>query len=167
MRLLLIRHAIAEERGARWPDDSLRPLTDEGERKMQEAAAGIAHLLQPGVILTSPFARASRTAEIVAARFPGVAVQEEAALTGPDYSSWFATTGGTGMACVAVVGHEPLLSEALSVLLCGDEGAVRTEFKKGAAALVECGDAPGPGTGTLLWLIQPAGLRAIGRGSTD
>ena len=59
MKLLLVRHAIAEERGPRYPDDSLRPLTAAGIEKMREATAGIERLVRPNRILTSPFTRAS------------------------------------------------------------------------------------------------------------
>ena len=167
MRLLLIRHAIAEERGPRWPDDSLRPLTADGRRKMREAAAGIAYLAQPQLILTSPYTRALETAGIVAEAFPGIEVRECDGLAASDHEAWFAAAAESGKDCVAAVGHEPLLSQALSLLLQGDELAIRVEFKKGAAALVECYSAPAPGAATLLWLIQPAGLRAVARTSAN
>ena len=44
MKLLLIRHAIAEERedfARTGKDDRLRPLTDEGRKKMKQAARGL------------------------------------------------------------------------------------------------------------------------------
>ena len=43
MRLLLLRHAIAEERtafAATGKADRLRPLTDEGRKKMQQGRRG-------------------------------------------------------------------------------------------------------------------------------
>jgi phosphohistidine phosphatase len=167
VKLLLIRHAIAEERGSRWPDDSLRPLTLAGERKMREVAAGIARLARPGLILTSPYVRARQTAEIVAAAFPGVAIEAVAALASGSHTEWFARAAAAGVECVAAVGHEPMMSETLSLLCTGDEQALRIAFKKGGAALVECAGPPGPGTATLLWFIPPAGLRAIGASSAD
>src|SRR6478672_122417 len=44
MKLLLIRHAIAEERedfARTGKDDRLRPLTDEGRKKMKQGARGL------------------------------------------------------------------------------------------------------------------------------
>src|SRR6516225_9678805 len=36
--LYLVRHGLAEERGDAWPDDTKRPLTDEGISRMRKAA---------------------------------------------------------------------------------------------------------------------------------
>ena len=33
--LYLVRHGLAEERGDAWPDDTKRPLTDEGISRMR------------------------------------------------------------------------------------------------------------------------------------
>src|SRR5258708_2037922 len=43
MKLLIIRHAIAEDRedfARTGKDDSLRPITDEGKKKMKQRAGG-------------------------------------------------------------------------------------------------------------------------------
>ena len=42
LHLVLVRHAIAEERGAAWPDDDQRPLSRDGARKWKRAARGLA-----------------------------------------------------------------------------------------------------------------------------
>ena len=69
MNLLVIRHAVAEDRetfAEQGKDDSLRPLTDDGRRKMQRAARGIQSMVPSvGVIATSPFVRATQTAQVV------------------------------------------------------------------------------------------------------
>src|SRR5438093_1192036 len=66
--LYLIRHAIAEERGEKWPDDNKRPLTEEGIARMRKAAHGLARVgVTLDAVLTSPLVRARQTAEIVAA----------------------------------------------------------------------------------------------------
>ena len=67
MKLLLVRHAIAEERDdKRWPSDADRPLTQRGMRRFRSAAAGLGTLV-PEVdrLLTSPFVRAHQTATIL------------------------------------------------------------------------------------------------------
>ena len=64
--LYLIRHALAEERGDKWPDDSRRPLTAGGIAKMKKTARGLARLdIRLDVILTSPLVRTRQTADIV------------------------------------------------------------------------------------------------------
>jgi phosphohistidine phosphatase len=63
-------------------------------------------------------------------------------------------------ATVAVVGHEPQVSELLARLL-GTEKADRLTFRKGGAAMV---DVPGPlgEGGHLLWYLTPRILRELG-----
>ena len=39
IQLYLIRHGIAEERGEAWPDDTRRPLTDEGMARLRKIGA--------------------------------------------------------------------------------------------------------------------------------
>ena len=66
--LYLVRLAIAEERGAAWPDDAKRPLTADGAKRWRREAAGLAALdARPDLILTSPYARARQTADLLAA----------------------------------------------------------------------------------------------------
>jgi phosphohistidine phosphatase len=61
---------------------------------------------------------------------------------------------------VAVVGHEPWVSELLARLL-GTRHDARLAFKKGGAALV---DVPGrlAGGGSLVWYLPPKVLRKLG-----
>src|SRR5258707_10153879 len=67
MDLYLVRHGIAYEPDpAKWPDDKDRPLTPEGEKKFRQAARGLRELVPSvSVVLSSPWARAWRTAEIL------------------------------------------------------------------------------------------------------
>ncbi len=69
MHLLIIRHAIAEDRDSfagSGKSDDLRPLTDEGRAKMELGAAGLRALLPDITLLAaSPLTRAQQTAEIV------------------------------------------------------------------------------------------------------
>ena len=68
LRLYFLRHGKAWSRADWHEDDDLRPLTDTGEALVRaEGRAMKAMGLAPDVIVTSPLARARRTAEIVAA----------------------------------------------------------------------------------------------------
>src|SRR5258708_1648062 len=71
MNLFILRHAIAEPRGTPTPGgDSQRRLTSAGKTKMRRAARGMRSLgLEFDLILSSPYLRASETAEIVAEVF--------------------------------------------------------------------------------------------------
>ena len=67
LRLYFLRHGKAWSRADWREDDDLRPLTDAGEALVRaEGRAMKAMGLAPDVIVTSPLARARRTAEIVA-----------------------------------------------------------------------------------------------------
>src|SRR5919108_5112448 len=64
--LYLIRHAIAEQRGDAWPDDSKRPLSEDGMARMRRTARGLVRLgVSLDVILSSPLVRTRQTAEII------------------------------------------------------------------------------------------------------
>src|SRR2546429_8832517 len=84
MRLLVVRHAIAEDREAfarSHKDDADRPLTSEGRRKMERAALGLKELLpELDVVAASPYKRAVDTAEIIAGAYGGLPVGPVAGL---------------------------------------------------------------------------------------
>src|SRR6516164_9711785 len=68
MEIYLLRHGLAVERGTSgYNNDADRPLTDEGERKLQDIARAMRKMeLDFDLILSSPYTRARQTAEIVA-----------------------------------------------------------------------------------------------------
>ena len=162
MQLLIIRHAIAVERGDPGIPDEDRPLTPEGQEKFAEAAKGLATLVdRPDALLTSPLLRAKQTAALAAAAWGKVEPKETAALAGGSFEEQAAVLDGyAGDATVAVVGHEPHLSSLLARLL-GSRHDDRLAFKKGGAALV---DVPGrlAGGGRLAWFLPPKVLRKLG-----
>src|SRR5207253_1666114 len=70
MRLVVVRHAIAEDRegfARSHKDDAARPLTPDGRRKMARAALGLKELVpELELLAASPYKRALETAEIIA-----------------------------------------------------------------------------------------------------
>ena len=76
MRLLVIRHAVAEERDAfavTGQPDARRPLTDDGRTKMKAGARGLRGIVpRLNVLATSPLLRAAQTAEIVSREYGGI-----------------------------------------------------------------------------------------------
>jgi phosphohistidine phosphatase len=108
LRLYFLRHGKAWARVDWHDDDDLRPLTAAGEALVRsEGRAMKAMGLAPDVIVTSPLARARRTAEIVAREAPA--------------------------ASLMVVGHEPDFSATVAELT----GGGRVDFKKGGLARVD------------------------------
>ena len=163
MQICLIRHAIAVERGTGgYVDDRARPLTAEGRKRMKEAAAGLKQLFEPQTIFTSPILRARQTAEILSDTF-GSRVTVMDALGNGHHGAAISGCAAVREDAVALVGHEPWMSELLSMLLTGEPGRAGAVFRKGAAALVSTYGPPAAGNGTLEWLVQPGILRRLGR----
>jgi phosphohistidine phosphatase len=167
MKLLVIRHAIAEERAefalTGKPDD-LRPLTARGARRMRRNAARLRRLVpRIDLLASSPLARARQTAEIVAKVYGKTPLQIIEELSPdhelPSFVHWLRTRSA-GSEVVAAVGHEPHLSHLVSWLLAGHFTSF-VELKKGAACLLEFAGEAGPAEARLLWLLQPRQLRRL------
>ena len=69
MEIYVVRHGIAIDReDPKCPPDPERYLTEEGIEKTKRVAAAVAALSStPDVLLSSPYVRATQTAEIFAA----------------------------------------------------------------------------------------------------
>lgn len=162
IQLCLVRHAIAGEADPRrWPDDRLRPLTDEGSAKMREAARGLAEIFGASAVLSSPLLRARQTAEILMEVFEMEDLHISDALASGDDCQLISDLEALGAARVFAVGHEPHMSRTLSNMLTGQPDCVSSVFKKGAAALVTFEASLRPGEAYLEWLLQPAALRGL------
>jgi len=161
MRLLIIRHAIAAERGTPGLPDDERPLTPEGEKRFQKAAKGLARIVRrPDVLFTSPLVRARRTAEIAAETWGRVEpVTLDALAHGDDDGLQKALASRGPEDVVVIVGHEPHVSALLGRLL-GSTHDDRLAFRKGGAALVELSGRLAQG-GHLVWFLPPKTLRAL------
>ncbi|HEY8020752.1 MAG TPA: histidine phosphatase family protein [Thermoanaerobaculia bacterium] len=165
MQLLVIRHAIAVERedfARTGKDDHLRPLTDEGRKRMKQAARGLRKLApEVDLLATSPLTRAAQTGAILDSVYGGldeVEIEELSPDAAPmDFLRWLRKQKSE---LIAVVGHEPSLSLILSWLLTGSERRIFS-FRKGGACLIEFPGEIGAGTATLLWALTPAQLRDL------
>jgi phosphohistidine phosphatase len=161
MLLLIIRHATAVPRGTPGIPDAERPLTPDGEEKFREAARGLARIVdRPAELLTSPWLRARQTAAVAAAAWGRIEPKKTEAFAGGTFKEQAAVLDRCPReATVAVVGHEPYLSELLARLL-GTRHADRLGFKKGGVALVDV-----PGTiaegGSLVFFLPPKTLRRL------
>jgi phosphohistidine phosphatase len=162
MRLILIRHAEAVDRGTAGVSDEERPLTSAGEKRFRKAARGLARVsAPPDLLLTSPLPRAHRTAEIAARAWGGTEPVAENALAKGDVEGLARRLTGREEGCVAFVGHEPHLSSLLAWLL-GADAAESFSFRKGGAAILE---APRffRGNARLVCFLPPRILRRLGR----
>lgn len=154
--LYLVRHAWAGQRGdARWPDDDLRPLTKQGIKRFGEIVKRLAERdFAPGLVATSPLARARQTADVIVrllAEEPELIELEELA-PGSQLERLIAWTNQHARGRdVAWVGHAPDISHWAGGLLGGAPSAFR--FSKGAVAAIDFEDRLARGAGELRWLV--------------
>lgn len=164
--LYLIRHAVAAERGEEWPDDSKRPLTDDGIAKMRLAARGLVRLdVTFDVVLTSPYIRTRQTAEIVAASFdqrPPIAAIESLTPNGSFQGLLADLDRQSRRGRMALVGHEPDLGQ-IAARLAGLRQPL--EFRKGAVCRIDVKTIPPAGAGALRWFMTAKMLGLIKKSS--
>jgi len=163
-RLYLIRHGLAEERGAAWPDDTQRPLTSVGAARVKKGARALARIgVEIDLVLTSPLARTRQTAEGVADAFeprPPIVAIESLAPQGSVQAVLGDLEKHARRSSIAMVGHEPGIGE-LAARLAGLRHAL--EFKKGAVARFDVEVLPLDGPATLRWFLSPRILRSLKR----
>jgi phosphohistidine phosphatase len=149
MHLYVIRHGVAQQ-AAPEHHDAARSLSPDGEKKFRREVKGLRRLGWTfDRVFTSPWLRAKQTAallEPLCEREP----EETVLLAQPPTRDLMQLVSDTGAEHVAVVGHEPWLTELVQWLALGDPHRDSLVLKKGG----------------IVWLsgvVLPAGmkLRAI------
>jgi len=160
MNIFILRHGIAVDRDTKgFEKDSDRPLTAKGKRQLRTSAAAMKRMkLRFDLILSSPYERAKRTAEIVAEELK---LKKRLKLSdGLKYEN----SPETMISQIAslkpmpknllLVGHEPYLSHLISRLVSGN-GNMTMDFKKGGLCKLAVENMSN-GTGAqLVWLLTP------------
>ncbi|MGE5249579.1 MAG: phosphohistidine phosphatase SixA [Bacteroidota bacterium] len=168
MKLYIVRHAIAVDEGTPgYEDDSQRPLTDEGRKKMKRVARGLREFgVEFDQILTSPYVRARDTAQILADEFnleKRVAFSDRLIPPGDFDGLVDEISEKYDVDSLALVGHEPMLSQLISWLVTGGTEAPVT-LKKGGVGCLTVENLRGRDRrATLEWLLTPAALIALGK----
>lgn len=152
MELIFLRHGKAEDTSN--SGDFGRELVERGRQQARRAARLLkASAVLPEIVLSSPLIRARQTADEFC---------QTSGIPGPVIQSWLASGMSPALAMseltafhdfnrVAIVGHEPDLSQLIEWLIGTIGGAV--EMKKGAVACLRV-HPPARG-GTLLYLVPP------------
>ena len=165
MILYIIRHAIAEQAG--HADDSQRALTDKGRKKLRKIAKGLKALEKPiDLILTSPYLRATQTAEIMAKALhleaDRIVETDHLAPAGfPDKLIDMINETYGEVENIAIIGHEPYLSSLASMLIAGDPD-LSLILKKGGICCLSIEKLEYARCANLNWLLSPAQLVEIG-----
>jgi phosphohistidine phosphatase len=167
--LYIVRHGIAVEPGTPGIADDDRPLTSQGEKRLRQIALGLHRLdLKIDRVLYSPLPRARATAEIVA-RILGLEKSLETSdllLPGTDIVSIESMLAARTEQNLMIVGHNPSLSQLLSLLVLGNAETPICDLKKGSVAALTA-SPPGEGRYQLSWLGTPRLLRRLGSAAVD
>jgi len=158
MKLYLVRHAIAENRSPDHEDDSLRPLTEKGKEKLERIASGLGKLgVEPDLIVSSPYVRASQTASILAKtlKYKEELIYSDSLVPMGEPDDMIGEINEKySVDELMLVGHEPSMSMLASVLLAGDPN-ISINFKKGGVCCLSADDLHYDRKATLEWLITP------------
>lgn len=163
MELIIVRHALAEEREdfkKKGLEDHLRPLTFKGRKRMQKVCVRLMdHIKEIDLIVSSPLTRARQTAEIVSQIYFETKVVEAPELVPESppqaFLKWLRIQA-RHCRRVVVVGHEPHLTSFVSYLLTGKAESFIDLKKSGVIALkLESFATAEAGQAQLLYSIPP------------
>jgi phosphohistidine phosphatase len=154
MELFVMRHATAEPRRPGY-DDEKRALTRRGRERWKCAVEGLRDLkVSVDRLLHSPWLRAVETADLAKELVDGERVETHNLVVAPRQTLLDELRGQR----VAVIGHEPWLTELIAWLVLGDPSAgSQLVLKKGGVAWLE--GEPRPGQMKLRALFTPRSLR--------
>lgn len=167
MIIYIVRHASAGERVANPKKDEKRPLDADGIDQCGYVGRALAAMnVQPEVIISSPFKRATQTASLIGNEigYEGKlqlesAMQPQASFE--DFQRMLAKY--SKYEALMVVGHNPSITEFLARIISKPGSEALIEFKKGAAARVETARH----AARLNWFLTPKMARSIYAAAAD
>ena len=164
-RLYIMRHGEAVGRGdAGYSDDSKRPLTPQGRKRMQQIADGLKRLeFAVDWIVSSPLVRAAETAQLLAESWASRVPVEFSDNLGPEGSAEAVITllaRYPERKRTLLVGHEPGLTE-LARRLIGAGHQANLALKTGGCCLITFAEFPPRTPGRLVWWLTPRALRKL------
>jgi phosphohistidine phosphatase len=161
--LYIVRHGIAVEPGTPGIADDERPLTSKGEKRMQQVARGLRKLdLKLDRIVTSPLPRARATAEIVADVLNARELLEmsnvlQAGSSAATIERWLRERPEDRL---MIVGHNPTLSNLVSLLVLGSTQPLICDLKKGGVAAL-ARTASAKELYSVSWIATPRLVRGL------
>ncbi len=167
--LYIVRHGIAVEPGMPGMTDDERPLTPKGEKRMRQIARGLRLLdLKLDKIITSPLPRARSTAEIIADALDAREIVETSNVlqTGSSAATVQRFLRERTEDRLMIVGHNPTLSDLVSLLVLGSTQPRICDLKKGAIAALTHTVAT-KDLYDVMWLATPRLLRGLMNGDED
>lgn len=160
MIVYFLRHASAGQHKANPEKDEKRPLDDDGIEQCGLIGRALAALdVHVDALISSPLKRATQTASLVGNEiaFEGKLTIEDALRPEANFNQFRDLLGRHAKAeAIMVVGHNPSLSEFLSLMISGRSAESAVDLKKGAVARVEVDKVS-----TLQWCLTPRLARSI------
>lgn len=157
MKVFVIRHGIADGHAS---SDFDRRLTPEGREKFAASVRGLQRLgIQLDGVFHSPLTRAVETAQLLEPILSGAMTELEALAEAPDERLFHALE--TGPERVALVGHEPWLSQLVGWMACG-ELRLGPAFRLSKGTVVRLEGQPRPGDTHLTGYWKSGLLRKLG-----
>lgn len=166
MEIYLLRHGLAIERGTLgFENDSARPLTTKGINQLKKVSMAMEKMdLGFDLILSSPFLRAKETAEIVAKKLKQKKTLKFSDALTPDKDVKFLIPQLQKLKPspkrILLVGHEPFLSELVSLLVTGGM-QLQMDFKKGGLCKLEAEKLSAGKCASLIWLLTPKQMKSM------
>jgi phosphohistidine phosphatase len=157
MNIFILRHGIAMERED-WKskDDSLRPLTREGEKQLEKISKALKKMdLEFDLILSSSYERAKKTAEIIADKLRLEKMLKISSDLTPegDPENLIAEINKSKPENLLLVGHEPYLSHLTSQLV--SESKIEIDFKKAGLCKLKADELKFGRCAKFCWLLTP------------
>jgi len=138
--------------------DEDRALTSEGKAQIKEVARGLARILpKVDAVYSSPLLRAMQTAKRIAKVYGLDVTTSDALRPGASTRNAGALLKKSDARRVILVGHEPSLTENLSILANLGESP-RIELKKGGCYGIA---VRADGSAVLEWILTPRVLRRL------
>ena len=155
MKLLVVRHAIAEDMKPGQRDKD-RPISKKGHKRFQQICKGLDHLnLKFDLLLDSPLLRSQQTADIFCKYF-SVETRERSENLKPlaEPSEMLLEIRSYNKDDVVIVGHQPFLASFISHCIIEDERFL-TLLKRGSVAFLNFPSSVQPGSAIIEALLQP------------
>ena len=160
MDIYFIRHGIAAD-ASEYEHDRDRPLTEKGREKTERVAEKIREIgVKFDLILTSPLVRAKQTAQILLEVGLSNLVEEFIPLSPGGniqefLQTWTDSDYGKTEGAIALVGHQPDLTDWAEQLIWGEIGE-KLILKKAGIIGLSVPPVPSPlGQGQLFLLTSP------------
>ena len=166
MEIYFLRHASAGDKKLPGKKDEKRPIDAKGEEQSHQVGKLLASLgVQPDVFISSPLTRAVQTAHIVAEEigFADDIALEDALRPDASYEKFEDMLDEyRKYKAIVVTGHDPNLSEFLSLLVTSGGNEEAFDLRKGGVAKIERKKQ----SAVLLWCISPRIVSAAYAGAT-